>query len=370
MTSTPIPLEVPATSRVLPTSANGRAPAVDAAARPARIESLDHLRVYAALTVLFGHTIHFLREADAYRGQQLSLYRQGTGALVFMAVAGFIALHTESDRFARPGAARSFLWKRLRRLVPLYWVFTTLWLVVAIVAPGRIDKHELDPIHVTCSYLFLPWPRPFDGVPKPVLSPGWTLNYIAWFNALFAIALMFGRRLGLGLAIAVLLGVGGLGLVAHQQTGIAAFFTDSGVLMFGLGMACVPLQRSLARRGFLIPMPVSLLAVGLLFCLSWMGAEGRGWQDLLPMACATAIVAVATLTGTVGNRALRTVWGALAKASYSIYLSQAFSLGAFVVGLEMTGLGTRLPFAVAIAAAMVFSIVCGLFVHRFVEKRL
>lgn len=357
-------------AREPPVLAIARAPAADAAARPRRIESLDHLRVYAALTVLFGHAIHFLRETDAYRDEQLAFYRQGTGALVFMAVAGFIALHTEADRFAVPGAAAGFFRKRMRRLVPLYWVFTTLWLVTALVAPGQIDKHELDPIHIACSYLFLPWPRPFDAVPKPILSPGWTLNYIAWFNALFAVAMLFGRRRGLALASGVLLAVGAVGLVAHRQTGIAAFFTDSYVLMFALGMACVPVQRALARRGFVIPMPASLLAVCALFWLSWVGGEGRGWQDLQPMACATAIVAIATLTGPVASPRFRAVWGALAKASYSIYLSQAFSLGVFVVALRLTGLGARVPFAVATAAAMVFGLVCGLVVHRVVERRL
>ena len=46
------------------------------------------------------------------------------------------------------------------RAVPLYWIFTTLFVLVALVLPNALFKAALDPSHIVKSYLFIPAEHP------------------------------------------------------------------------------------------------------------------------------------------------------------------------------------------------------------------
>jgi peptidoglycan/LPS O-acetylase OafA/YrhL len=337
-----------------------------------RIDSLDHLRVYAAFTVLIGHAIHFLNKSPYYSDDGILFYKQGSGPVVFMAVAAFIAMYTDGKKFGSPSAAWAFLTKRMLRITPLYWIFTTLWLFIAIAFPLVLAHRDVDFWHVVCSYLYLPYPRPSDGVPKPVLIAGWTLSFIAWFYVLFAVCLTMRRRVGLAIAAAVPVAMCVAGCFFPHTEGVAAYLTDRYVIAFALGMAAVPLYSYLKNRGVAISLPWSIVSVCGLFVLSWMHVEQRSIQaDLLKAACAFCIILVAALTRKLsGGGIFATTWGVLAQSSYSIYLSQGFSLGGFVVLLRLTGIHGSMPFLVALVAANLFALGCGVLVYYVLEKPL
>ena len=332
-----------------------------------RLHSIDHLRVYAALTVLFGHAVHVLHESETFQGQQSGFYRQGVGAVVFLAIASLIALYTERERFGEPGACTRYLRRRLARIVPLYWFFTTLFVLLAALLPSLLDHHELALDHTLGSYCFWPVARPGDGRLRPLLNPGWVLNYIVWFHVLFALCLTLRRRQGLSLLIAVLLcafAVGQLLTLAHA----AWFFTARYVLVLVLGIVCLWIH-DLANGRFELPIPVSVAAVGSLFVLSWNWGSEEG--DYPSIVCAFGIVVVASFTRGFRTKTWFSVaWGTLAQASYSIYLSQAFTLAGFVVIAEKLSLLAYLPYWAAVAATMAFALVAGVLTHRYVERPL
>lgn len=332
-----------------------------------RLHSIDHLRVYAALTVLFGHAVHVLKESATFQGEQTGFYRQGVGAVVFLAIASLIALYTERERFGQPGACGRYLQKRLSRILPLYWFFTTLFVVLAVVLPTVIDHHQLALDHTIGSYLFWPVARPGDGRLRPLLNPGWVLNYIVWFHVLFALCLTLRRRAGLALLLAVLLGAFAAGQMM-VLSGAAAFFTARYVLVLVLGIVCLWIH-DLANGRFELPIPVSVAAVGSLFVLSWNWGSEEG--DYPSIVCAFGIVLVASFTRGFRTKTWFSVaWGTLAQASYSIYLSQAFTLAGFVVLTEKLSLLTYMPYWVAVAATMAFALVAGVLTHRYVERPL
>jgi exopolysaccharide production protein ExoZ len=337
-----------------------------------RIDSLDHLRVYAAFTVVIGHAIHFLNKSPYYRDDGISFYRQGSGPVVFMAVAAFIAMYTDGHKFGSSTSAWNFLTKRMLRITPLYWIFTTLWLVIAFTLPSVLDHPDINFWHVVSSYFYLPYPRAHDGVPKPVLISGWTLNCIAWFYVLFAVCLTLPRRAGLALAVAVPIALCAAGFLFPHTSGVAAFFTDRYLIAFALGIAAIPLYSRLKNRGVGISLPLSIVGVCGLFVLSWMHDPQRsGSADLLKVSCAFCIVVLAALTKKLKEGGIfATTWAVLAESSFSIYLSQAFSLGGFVVLLRLTGINGSMPFLVALVAANVFALACGVLVYYVLEKPL
>lgn len=333
----------------------------------ARIESIDHLRVYAALTVLFGHTIHALRETRAFHGTEVGLYRQGVGPMVFLAIAGFVAVHGTRNEFGTPGAGPRYLGKRLLRIVPLYWLFTTLFVVVAWLAPSLVDHGGIEPFHAMGSYAFWPVPRPGDGRMRPLLNPGWVLVYIVWFHAWFALCMSMERKKGIAVCLALLFALAGIGALAPME-GAAAFFASRHFAVIGIGVLCLFATDALKDR-ISLSMPASLALTAALFVASWTCGSTEG--DVPSIVCATSIVLVAARTrGFAQGSALAVAWRALARASYSIYLSQAFTLAGFAYAADRLGLLVVLPFWFAVALTMTVGLACGVLCHHLLEEPL
>ena len=93
-----------------------------------KLATLQVLRGLAAITVVVDHAI--LRQAEwSQTSETVMRAAEYSGALavaVFFVISGFIMLHTSACNYGAPGAVRGFLVKRLWRIVPLYWIATSL----------------------------------------------------------------------------------------------------------------------------------------------------------------------------------------------------------------------------------------------------
>ncbi|MFD2739614.1 acyltransferase family protein [Sulfitobacter aestuarii] len=149
-----------------------------------RLAGLQSLRGLAALMVLIGH---ILAEAEHYRAAPLPLAALpwSRGVDIFFVISGFIISLSLHRHIARP---LPFLARRLWRVAPLYYLFTTLMLLTLLLLPGAAKDSSLDLAGALHSYAFLPHARP-DGRIAPLLSLGWTLNYEVFFYVLCALCL-------------------------------------------------------------------------------------------------------------------------------------------------------------------------------------
>ena len=87
-----------------------------------------------------------------------------------------------------------FARRRIRRIVPLYWLATLFSATVALVAPSLLKSTVFDLPHLAASLLFMPWSNPADpSTITPVVVPGWTLNYEMFFYFVFALLLPLSR---------------------------------------------------------------------------------------------------------------------------------------------------------------------------------
>jgi Acyltransferase family len=91
--------------------------------------SIQALRAIAALLVFWGHAInavHLKIEADFPH-----LYGP-FGVDLFFVISGFVMVYSSERLFGQPGAPITFFVRRLARIVPLYWLATTVlvWFVV------------------------------------------------------------------------------------------------------------------------------------------------------------------------------------------------------------------------------------------------
>jgi peptidoglycan/LPS O-acetylase OafA/YrhL len=140
-----------------------------------QIVAIQILRAIAAISVSIGHAQAFIAVPMERQGQAFGwsfLLPWGAGVDLFFVISGFIMVYSSERLFAAPAGARIFAWRRLSRIVPLYWCAMALLLVKMAV----LHKPMPDAASVVTSFFFIPWDTQGTGVPRPIYDLGWTLN--------------------------------------------------------------------------------------------------------------------------------------------------------------------------------------------------
>lgn len=291
---------------------------------------IQYVRGAAALMVVLFHLKPQLEHLGYTVGPGAGL---SGGVDAFFVISGLIMWITTCDRAVSP---LKFLNHRLVRIVPLYWITTTIMVAAMVVAPSVLQTARFDLNHIIASYAFIAWPHPTSGFMQPVVFPGWTLNYEMFFYLIFSVLLLVRRSYRLVIAAVVFtalpligamfqngLGHGALldsqfkfytsvnmleffvgmllGEVFNRTRGLQAIGPRFGLLLALIGLVLLPITAdffpdipSIFSRG----VPALLLVTGALACDS-VGGVPRHWLPLL-----------------VGN------------ASYSLYLMHPFVLSA------------------------------------------
>ena len=339
-----------------------------------RIDAIQGLRALAALLVVVDHSVTSMMEIGSLdpRHTSFAWMLGGMGVKIFFAISGFIMTITTHDDFTSPAASRQFLWKRLSRIAPLYWIITFV-AAIKLSAVGRIPHVSA----LVASLLFIPWPND-GGELRPVLYVGWTLNYEMFFYVLFAAALHFRMYRGLaGLSIFLVIlvvanGVGHPNGAGTPDGSLLGFWGDSIVLYFvagiAIGLARLRLDGSIAR----LHLGIYPALIGALVLVSIYAAyafthfshdPASPWEIV---ACIGAVAACAAATDHGDKK--RPFVCSLGDASYSIYLTHAF-----LVGLSMRiwalVFGHSAP-ALFVASMIVACCVLGMLTYRLLEKPL
>ncbi len=196
------------------------------------IISIQVLRALAAMAVAVSH---FQFDLQRTFGLGAALPRLGygnAGVDLFFVISGFVMVYASEPLFGRRDGPAAFFVRRLIRIVPIYWLVTTLYVALAFSLPGHKITYSAQ--HIIASYVFIPWPRT-DGVMQPVVGQGWTLNYEMLFYAVFALAIVAPRRVAVAL-VALVLGVAVLIGTLVSLPEPLAFWCDPMLLEFVFGM--------------------------------------------------------------------------------------------------------------------------------------
>lgn len=321
--------------------------------------SIQALRGIFALCIVAFHTLIMVRERlDVDVGRF-----GGAGAVdMFFVISGFMMVLTTHALWGKAHVAWPFLKRRLIRIVPLYWMATTLKLAI-LVAGGAAT---LTSWHTVASYLFIPaWNSKHEVF--PILIPGGTLSVEVFFYLLMA-GCLFLKKQPL-VPVTVIMGV--LALV---------------------GLAFRPFEAAWLR---LVDPQLVELVLGM-----WIGKwtlEGRKLP--IPLACALMLGCIAVIAATnslptaiIGQyRAI--IWGVpaalllaavvalenskmwqmpllqfLGQASFSIYLIHDFVISAVRVYVQSMGFRGEDATIHAVLWALLASAIAGDIVHRRIEK--
>lgn len=153
-----------------------------------RLESIQILRGIAASMVVFHH---FTAAVMDYAHANSMVVQSGIGRLgacgvdIFFVISGFIMVYTTREKDGAREAI-SFLRKRVLRIYPLYWIWTSVILIIWLTGIG-LRAHLYGIRFIVGSYLLFPVANGDHF--HPLLDQGWTLSFEMLFYLIFACVL-------------------------------------------------------------------------------------------------------------------------------------------------------------------------------------
>ena len=334
-----------------------------------RFYGVQALRFVAATAVVVAHALDLagtrLGLETALAGGTLEDFG-AVGVDVFFVISGFIIATTTRGQTG-VGAAGAFLWRRFRRVAPIYWLLSLPILI------GMARGGTLSPEVAAATFLF--WP--FSGLEMtfPALGAGWTLCFEMLFYAGFGLAMAGGKRLGWGLvgAYAAMLAAG---LVVAAP--VLRFWGAPIILEFLLGVGIASVWRRTPRRLGLWAVGLALVGFGLTLVVGYGGIDdvralNDPWNGLrraavwgLPSALLVFGVVRMERTDVAPGRLERAA-AFMGDASYSIYLTHVLVIRA--LGRLFESGMVAIPGDAVVVLTVLASLAAGVAVHLWVERR-
>lgn len=321
------------------------------------------LRFVAALLVVLTHaTLYTSERLDS----SVPVWHFGeVGVDVFFVISGFVMMVSTRSLIGDRNGWKSFSMRRIIRIVPMYWIATTIKLAVLVAVPAAVLHATLNPATVLLSYGFLP-SRNVDGLVQPLLGVGWTLTFEMFFYFVFALAL-FLRANRLYLAGIVLTACAVGWLFRGTEWPPAAVYLDPIVLNFLVGMIIGRWALDRSARNCALGLGYVLVLWAVLYAVQPEDGAGFAYHGFVRSLLVTALVlAVVALDPIITGRIPSPVIF-MGDASYSLYLFHP--LVAPIVPATMAAVGlTSVP--VSLALSVTAAVVAAAFVYRVVERPL
>lgn len=331
---------------------------------PRPVESIHAMRGVAALAVAVSHLPSFIPVAPGGEAAWAWLAAGKAGVDVFFVISGFVMAVATAPLASGWRSSLGFLWRRIARVAPLYWL-VTLFLVTLYLVDRRFGaERALDLDLVLRSLLFVPVHGPEGGI-RPIVGVGWSLDYEMYFYLCMAAAIAWVPRQRLAV---LAIGMVSLYLVMRSVLDPAVdWVVNAGLaLEFLWGVLAAVIHRH--RWPSLVGLAVGLIAcMAALPVLGTLHPAGAGLDRSLSWG-ALAFVLILALTAAEHRRPWRRVsWlGAMGDASYALYLTHSLAFAVFqrLAGRVDWPIGLPARMALMLALAVVVSLV----VHRWIER--
>jgi peptidoglycan/LPS O-acetylase OafA/YrhL len=282
------------------------------------------------------------------------------GVDFFFVLSGLIITLVHGGDVGRPGLLARYLWRRLIRIYPIYWM-----VAAAVTAGGLFAGHSYSFFGLAASALLIPHE---DG---PILGVAWTLEHEMLFYGLFALAIWRRQLVAPLVATALLLMVLAL-YPPWREIAALRFLGHPCHLQFLMGVGSALIVRNRPVRA-----PYCLAAVGAGgFLLVGIGEDGGVFASgsltetvLFGLASAMLLVGLvaAERSGRLRPKASAAMLGA---ASYSIYLIHTVVIGALAHLLATCGVLAYFPGWALLVVVGVAAVAAGLALHVVVEAPL
>lgn len=334
-------------------------------------QSVQALRAIAALAIVVFHTWEMLVSYTEGTGLFLRLDRiwsmGAAGVDLFFIISGFIIVYSTREKFQMPKGSRIFLAKRAIRIVPLYWIYSILFLLL-VLYPGTLKKTIFSLKYTLLSFLFIPAANPATGLPLPLLPQGWTLSYEVYFYLLFALLLTQKKKFLLP-TITLFFGASVLaGLWFEIDNPVIKVIVSPLLLEFVLG--CL-LAYLLPRKTINNSLCYLLIVMGLIsFLLSSCLSTASHYRLLLWGAPGFLLMSGLVFLEKNDSIRIPSLLVKLGNSSYSLYLSHIFVTLIFSTLLKMKAMPLFLGNDAIAIITIITCLVIGHTSYLLVEKKL
>jgi exopolysaccharide production protein ExoZ len=218
-----------------------------------KIESLQLLRVIAVSLVILIHAFYFglpgLTPVNPVEGIYNLKSWGAIGVDLFFAISGFI-MAIVIPAYARPNGWKSFITKRVLRIIPLYYLVSAYEVFKIII----INHWYVGGRALLKTLLFFPV---FDkGIfQMPVIGIGWSLSYEMYFYLLVTAALLTGKHIFKTLLLLILI-LSVLGFFIDPSNPLLKFLLSPMLLEFALGILA-----GLAYKHYILNSKISIIGI-------------------------------------------------------------------------------------------------------------
>lgn len=152
-----------------------------------RIVSIQVGRGLAALVVVLAH-LHNV-ELKYFYTHFLDSFQFGVlGVDLFFVISGVVISSVALGKFGSAPNALNFIYNRLARIFPVYWVYSAVVFAAFLYDPLWINANSGHQVDVLPSFLLIPTSHPM------LIMQGWTLTFELYFYVVFALLLLFPGR--------------------------------------------------------------------------------------------------------------------------------------------------------------------------------
>lgn len=333
-----------------------------------KLNNIQALRGVAVLVVVFSHLLVIEKKFGGANTILPEWMQFGIfGVDLFFVISGFVMVTVTRGKFQNLRHSLLFLYHRVSRIYPLYWVYTTLALIVFLIQPSWVNSSQGNQVDILASYLLLP-----DEL-LPLVQVGWTLIHEMYFYLVFFVILLLVPEKFMPLSMLVW---GAVIIVFGRSTGSPTYNLVFHPLTIEFLAGCILAWHyhqfaSIKVNATWLVAVASLgmitAIIGFVSFVAQTGSAPDGWWRLAIYGI-PAVVIVASITHAERNGiTLPNFLIQSGNASYSIYLSHLFTIN--VVGRVWKFFSTDAIYdnLVVVPVIFFFVLVVGFLSYRLVE---
>jgi exopolysaccharide production protein ExoZ len=300
---------------------------------PRTLFTVQALRGVAAGAVVTHHALFMLVHNAGYSFDVPSIGASGVD--LFFVISGFIMVYTSYTAFQQPNASLSFIRRRVIRVVPIYWLYTTAVVLLLAFAPQLFSVTQFSWPHVISSYLFL-LSENTAGQVGTVMQTGWTLCFEVYFYLIFALLLNLPRTTFLGISAAIFV----TGIVLGISTEPAPWLTvATNPILFEFYFGA--LIGFLFMNGFVLPRLVAGFAIvlGIATIFLTKDVDIGTWTRTICWGLPSSALLLGAISLEHAGMKVPRGFVVLGDSSYSLYLIHPFvvpAVGKLWVALQLS----------------------------------
>lgn len=308
--------------------------------------------IAALLVVLF----HIFNKAVAEGIIGTNIFSVGeSGVDLFFIISGFImAFITNNKKISAP----EFIFDRVFRIFPLYWIVTTVALMAYFLYPTAIKwGGDLD-ISILDSYSLIPSDSAI------LVAVGWTLRYELLFYALFALCIPLKEKKLV--SCSVILASLALLSIYFNNGKYETFIFNPMLMEFIMGIFSFHIYNSKINMSMALPIGlISLIVFGTTF-------PANEWQRLLCMGLPMMLIFIGFISLENKIKSQKSFFAMALKiigdSSYSLYLTHFFTIGA--VSRVMKIISPHGSLMLLAFFGLVSSVIVGLACNTLIERNI